>query len=65
MVVVQGIPSLSGLLQNVGVEGVLSRGEVQAGEGEGAGGQVQAQPCAAALAVSPHDGPQHSCQLRC
>lgn len=63
MVMVQGVSSLSGLVQNVGVEGVLGRGEVQAGEGEGAGGQLQAQPCAAALAVAPHDGPQHPCQL--
>ena len=65
VVLVQGVPGLPGLLQNVGVEGVLSGGEVQAGEGEGAGGQLQALLCRAALAVAPHDGPQHACQLGC
>ena len=62
---VKGIPGLSRLLQDVGVEGVLSRGEVQAGDSEGARGQLQAQICCAAFAVAPHDGPQHLGQLGC
>ena len=31
--VVQGVSGFSGLLQDVCIEGVLSRGEVEAGEG--------------------------------
>ena len=34
---VQGVSGLASLLQDVRVEGVLSGGEVQAGEGEGEG----------------------------
>lgn len=36
---ISGLPSL---LQDVGVEGVLSRGEVQTGDSEGARRQLQA-----------------------
>ena len=65
MVLVQGITGFPRLLQDVRVEGVLSGGEVETGESEGAGGQVQAQACCAALAVTPHDGSKHTCQLSC